>query len=63
MNKPVKITVSDPDTKEILGESVIENDYTVVCAGNRYIDSIQTHANGTHVLTIKRDKVTLEEDE
>lgn len=30
------------------------NDYVVIVAGNRYIDGIQSYANGTTVVTIKR---------
>lgn len=53
-NKPVKVTVTDPDTGEVLGEVVVENDYVLICAGNRYLDSTQAHVNDTHVLTVKR---------
>ena len=56
MSGPIKVTVSDPDTGEVLGEQVIDNDYVVICAGNRYVASTNTHANGTHVLTIKREE-------
>lgn len=52
--KPVKVTVSDPDSGEVLGEQIVSNDYVLVCAGSRYLASTQAHANGTHVLTIKR---------
>ena len=55
MAEPIKVTVSDPDTGEVLGEQVIDNDYVVICAGNRYVAHTNAHANGTHVLTIKRD--------
>jgi hypothetical protein len=51
----IKVTVTDPDTGEVLGERVIDNDYMVICAGNRYLAGTQAHANGTHVLTVKRD--------
>ena len=56
MAEPIKVTVSDPATGEVLGEQVIDNDYVVICAGNRYVASTNTHANGTHVLTIKREQ-------
>lgn len=55
--KPIKVTVTDPDTGELLGEQTVENDYLVVCAGNTYIAHTNAHANGTHVLTIKREAV------
>lgn len=53
MSEPIKVTVTDPDTGEVLGEQIVDNDYVVICAGRRYLDSTQAHANGTHVLTIK----------
>lgn len=56
MNEPIKVTVSDPATGEVLGEQVVDNDYVVICAGNRYVAQTNTHANGTHVLTIKRSE-------
>lgn len=51
---PVKVTVSDPETGEVLAEQVITNDYVVITAGNTYIDRVQAHANGTAVITVKR---------
>ena len=30
MAEPIKVTVSDPDTGEVLGEQVIDNDYVVI---------------------------------
>ena len=54
MSDPVKVTVSDPDSGEVLGEQLLDNDYLVICAGNRYLAHTNAHANGTHVLTIKR---------
>ena len=53
--RPIKVTVSDPDTGEVLAEQIIENDYTVIAAGNRYVSSTQSYGSGTHVVTIKRD--------
>ena len=55
MSEPIKVTVTDPETGEVLGEQVIEDDYMVICAGNRYLAGTQAHANGTHVLTVKVD--------
>ena len=52
-SEPIKVTVSDPDTGEVLAESVVENDYAVICAGNHYVDGVTRHANGTVVLTVK----------
>lgn len=53
MSEPIKVTVSDPDTGEVLGERVLEDDYMIICAGEAYLDSTNTYPNGTHVLTVK----------
>lgn len=55
MSDPIKVTITDPETGEVLGEKVLDNDYLVVCAGNRYLAQTTTHTNGTHQLTIKRE--------
>lgn len=48
----IKVTAVDLVTGE--GQSrVIEDDYSLVCAGTAYLVSTQVHANGTHVLTVK----------
>lgn len=52
---PVKVTITDPVSGELLEEKLLENDYVLVCAGTRYLAHTNVHANGTHVLTIKRD--------
>jgi hypothetical protein len=39
--KPVKVTVSDPDNGAVLEETVLDNNWTVICAGNRYVKSMQ----------------------
>ena len=47
----INVTATDVDT----GESdsvVIENDYVLICDGTCTM-SVQAHANGTHVITIK----------
>jgi len=49
----VKVTVTDPESGEVLGERVIENDYMVITAGNRYLDGVSAYGNGTAVCTIK----------
>lgn len=53
MTEPVKVTVSDPATGEVLGERVIDNDYVLICAGRAHQTNVTRHANGTHVITIK----------
>ena len=54
MSAAIKVTVSDPDSGEVLGEQIVDNDYVLICAGNRYVSNTDAHANGTHVVTIKR---------
>jgi len=53
VSEPIKVTVSDPNTGEVLGEKVVSNDYILICAGDVYLDRTDAHANGTHVLTVK----------
>lgn len=49
--KPVKVTLSDPFTGEVLEERVIMNDYILVTAGNRYVKSMQILGR-THMIAI-----------
>jgi len=60
MSDPIKVTVSDPETGAVLEERLLDNDFIVLCAGNRYLHSVQAHGNGTQVVTVKvdRDHVT-----
>ena len=54
MADPVKVTVSDPATGEVLGEQVIDDDYVLVCAGTAHLASTQVHPEtGTHQLVVK----------
>ena len=53
MAEPVKVTVTDPETGEVLAETVVTDDYVLVCAGTCRLTYTQASANGTHVLTIK----------
>ena len=54
LRRAVKVTVSDPDTGEVLGEKVIRNDYVLVCAGRRYVKSWQVWGR-THQVNIAYD--------
>lgn len=47
----IKITVDDGHGD--VETATISNDYVLICAGNRYLANVQTHANGTVVLTVK----------
>lgn len=55
-DEAIKVTITDPDTGEVLAEQVVDNDFVLVCAGNRYLSNTTTHANGTTVLTVKVDR-------
>lgn len=48
---PVKVTISDPESGAVLEESILANDYCLICAGNRYVKSIQVMGR-THMLAI-----------
>lgn len=39
-HKPVKITVSDPETGEVFQQKIIENDFFLLVHGNKYIKHI-----------------------
>jgi len=49
----LRVTVTDVATGEVLGETVIFDDYLLVCAGHPHLTNVQYHGNGTHVLTVK----------
>ncbi len=51
----VKVQIRDPETDELLEEKIVDNDYIVVCAGDRYIKSMQVWGS-THQLNIARQK-------
>lgn len=53
-SEAIKVTVSDPDTGEVLGEQIVDDDYVLICAGRAALTHTQAHANGTHVLTVKK---------
>lgn len=53
--KPVKVTVSDPDSGAVLEEKIVANDYCLVTAGNRYVKSIQIIGR-THMIAVAVSK-------
>lgn len=55
MSKGIRVTVEDLETGETASREFMD-DYALICAGNVFLDSTVTHANGTHVLTVKRAK-------
>ena len=57
MADPIKVTVTDPASGDVLAEKVIDDDYVILCAGNRYVDGIQQYPKaGTTVITVKTDR-------
>lgn len=55
MTAPLKVTVTDAETGEHLGELLVApGDYALLCHAPCYLATTQTYpARGTHVLTIK----------
>lgn len=49
--RPVKVTVSDPDSGQVFEERVVQNDYLLVTAGNRYVKSVQVMGR-THMIAV-----------
>lgn len=49
----LRITCEDTETGDTESRT-IENDYCLITDGDLYLDGIQRHANGTVVLTIKK---------
>lgn len=52
----IEITVRDTDSEDEPERTTIENDYMIVCAGGTYVAHVQAFKNGTHVITVKRDR-------
>lgn len=50
----IRVTAEDLETGERL-VSEVDNDYVLICAGDRYLDGVVTYLkSGTVVLTVKR---------
>lgn len=56
-NAPVKVTVSDPETGDVLEEKVVANDYILICVGSRYVKSIRVMGK-THMIAVAVEKRT-----
>lgn len=54
-HKPIRVTISDPETGAELESRVVENDYILITAGNRYLKSAQVMGR-THMLSIAVEK-------
>jgi len=48
---PVKVTVTRMDTGAVLNEKIVNDDYMLICNGNRYVKSYQMWGK-THQLNI-----------
>jgi hypothetical protein len=58
VHEAIKVTVSDPDTGEVLGEQIVKDDYLLICAGRRYLKSTQVEAQ---LAIIRTEMVTLDQ--
>lgn len=47
------VTAVDNETGETNTVHVPDGDYLLICTNPCWLDGVQTHANGTHVLTVK----------
>lgn len=47
------VIVRDEQTGDEETQRVAEGDYVIVCHDPCYLHGVQTHRNGTHVLTVK----------
>lgn len=48
----IEVTVRDTETGDS-NTARIADDYVITCAGTCHVASVQTYANGTHVITVK----------
>lgn len=53
--KPIRVTISDPETGEQLESRIVANDYVLITAGNRYLKSLQQMGK-THILAVAVEK-------
>lgn len=53
--KPVRITISDPDTGQELESRICANDYCLITTGRRYIKSLQIMGQ-THMIAVAVEK-------
>jgi hypothetical protein len=58
----VKVTISDPDTEEVLEERLCVNDYCLITAGNRYVKSHQVMGR-THMIAVAVEKPSVPGEE
>jgi hypothetical protein len=49
--KPIKVTISDPESGAVLEEKILANDYCLITAGNVHLKSVQTMGR-THMLAV-----------
>jgi hypothetical protein len=58
-HEAIKVTVSDPETGEVLGEQIVKDDYLLICAGRRYLKSTQVMGK-THMLAVGWDPALID---
>jgi hypothetical protein len=50
-----RVIATDLETGET-ATRIIHDNYVLICDGTTYIDSTAIHANGTHVIVVKKGK-------
>lgn len=53
--KPIKVTISDPETGVELESRIVANDYVLITAGNRYVKHVQAMGRpgrATHMIAV-----------
>jgi len=60
--KPVRVTISDPETGEQLESRILSNDYCVITAGNRYVKHTQVMGR-THIFSVAVEKPSTAHDD
>jgi len=53
-DQPIMVTVTDPETGEVLGQKVVKDDYVLIVVGRRYLKSMQVWGR-THQLNVAYD--------
>jgi hypothetical protein len=57
-DRAFRITVEDLETGEKQAMELASGDYILIPFAPCYLETTQTHANGTHVITVKNHRPT-----
>lgn len=61
MAEPIRISIEEPGSGELLESRLLEDDVVVIVHGTAYVHHVQKYANGTQVWTIKGVRATAPE--